>query len=158
MIFAYCIRSDLEKPRPITPASPRILPGNSSNVSPLYRWKCLLPTAPARQEIPDWWAILSYKKEHSKQIKQQITFVEVFQVQVKLEREFSIMHHHRNPWLVSDHHLIWDPIQFIQDCKVLMMNNTDQGRVQARHLEVSTGQRGQKNYFINPKRKRRSTI
>ena len=136
MIFAYCIRSDLEKPRPITPASPRILPGNSSNVSPLYRWQCILPTAPARQEIPDWWTILSYKKEHSKQIKQQITFVEVFQVQVKLEREFSIMHRHRNLWLVSDHHLIWDPIQFIQDCKVLMMNNTDQDRVQARHLEV----------------------
>ena len=39
-----------------------------------------------------------------------------------------------------------------------MMNNTDQGRVQAQHLEVSTGQRGQTNFVLNPKRKRRSTI
>ena len=144
MIFAYCIRSDLEKPRPITPASPRILPGNSSNMWHLYKWQCILPIfPPVKRFLTNGWVLLSYSKEHSKQIKQQITFVEVFQVQVKLERESSIMHHHKNRWSDSDHHLIWDPIQFIQDYKVLMMNNIDQDRVQARHLEVSTGQRGQ---------------
>ena len=74
------------------------------------------------------------------------------------------MHPARNQLLVFDRHLICEPIQFIQDCKVLvsnffpsidlsdgfqsegkslnptialMMNHIDLDRVQARLLEVS---------------------